>query len=94
MITIGEAVRHMSKLHRAGRDEIERLANETGESAYLVTEQNGLEVPVCQSFGSKAIARDLFGKLQEAPSWHLHWTAAGKSMLAHMSEDRLESILD
>jgi DNA-binding IclR family transcriptional regulator len=94
LITFGETVRHMSDLYEAGRDEIERLANETGEAAYIHTEQNGLEVPVCQSFGSEAIGRDLFGKLQEVPSWHLHWTAGGKSILAYLSEERLEEIID
>ncbi|SFG84629.1 transcriptional regulator, IclR family [Halopelagius inordinatus] len=92
-LLVGEYVRNQSTLYRIGKPELEELAAETGEYAHLATEQHGLGVNLYKVSGEKAVGSDYqVNKLQRAD--YLHFSATGKSILAHLPEERVEWIID
>lgn len=94
LITYGEHVRNTLPLYRVGRTVVDEAVHETNESVHLITEHNGLEVSVYQSFGVEAVGSELYIKNQERQEWYLHWSSAGKAILAHMPEDRVLEIIN
>lgn len=91
-ILTGEHVRHENILYQFGKEELEELVDETGEYAQLIVEQHGLGLVVYQYRGEKAIGSDYPLQMQRKPL-HLHHTAAGKSILAHSPDERVEEII-
>ena len=68
---------------------VDRLANETGERAQYMVEENGLGVYLYRATGARAPPTDAeVGKHRE-----LHVCASGKAILAHLSEDRRVEII-
>lgn len=94
LLILGEHVRNTSLLYQAGKEEVDALAEETGECAHLVTEHNGLEVSIYESFGEDAVGKEFYIKNREDPNRHMESTAAGKAILAHLGEERVEEIVD
>lgn len=92
-VTMGEYVRNKMDLYTAGQEQVDKLAERTGEYAHLVVEDGGQEVAIYESRGDAAIAMDYHLRLRETPQ-HLHDSAGGKAILAHLSEERLDEILD
>ncbi|ELZ17035.1 MULTISPECIES: IclR family transcriptional regulator [Natrinema] len=92
-VTVAEHVRNETSLYMAGHDEIDELAERTGEYVHLVAEERGREVTLYESRGEYAIATDYHLRLRETPQY-LHHNAAGKAMLAHFDADRRDRILD
>lgn len=90
MLTFGGKARSHQQIFELARDDVDRLAEETGELVRLVVEWDGHGVTLYQSSGDNVEqARSQVGGLQE-----LHCTAAGKAFLAKLPEDRVESVLD
>lgn len=74
----------------AARDEIDRLAEETGELVNLMIEEHGYGVYVYQAYGDRAVNTNLHvGKRV-----HLHQTAQGKAILTHYDDDRIDEIIE
>jgi DNA-binding IclR family transcriptional regulator len=72
------------------KSKVNRLANETGERAQYMTEENGLGVYLYRATGARAPPTDAeVGKPRE-----LHVCASGKSILAHVDETWREEIID
>ncbi|MGQ3412504.1 IclR family transcriptional regulator [Natrinema sp. LN54] len=92
-ILIGEHVRQENLLYRFGKKEIDKLIEETGEYAQLVTEKHGLGIVLYLKRGEKAIGSDYPDQMERKPLG-LHHTAAGKSILAHLPDERVEEIVD
>lgn len=92
-ITLGEFVRSEDTLYTFGREEVDRLVEETGEYAQLVTELHGKGVIIYKSEGENAVGSEYLTAVQQN-RFHLHYTAAGKAILAHLSEARVEEIID
>lgn len=69
---------------------LEQLANETNEQVWFWVEENGKAVVVSQALGSNALSTN--GRMGN--HLHMHCTAGGKALLAHMPDDRVEEILD
>jgi len=70
--------------------EVDDLAAATGELAQFATEEHGRAVYLYKSEGEQAVqTASTVGKRE-----FLHCIALGKAMLAHMSEARVEAILD
>lgn len=87
---IGEYTRDRIQIFHSAKPEIERLAEETGELTNLMYEEHGLGVYLYRARGEQAVSFDTHtGKRR-----HLHNTALGKAILAHMPEERVEEILD
>jgi DNA-binding IclR family transcriptional regulator len=92
-LLVGEYVRNQNVLYRIGRPEIESLAEETGEYAHLATEQHGLGVNLLKVKGEKAVGSDYQTSKLQRPDY-LHFSATGKSILAHLPTERVEDIVD
>jgi DNA-binding IclR family transcriptional regulator len=93
-LTLGEFVRNHSDLYQAAKDEVEDLADESGECVHLLTEHDGRLVPVYERFGENAVAVEYHNRKREEPVKHLHCTAAGKAILAYTPDGRVEEIVD
>lgn len=93
LVTMGESVRNQTGIYRAGQDEVEKLAETTGEWVHLTVEYQGREVTIYESSGDRAVAMDYHLRMRESPQY-LHHTATGKAMLAHLDRDRVRQIVD
>ncbi|GAB3692827.1 IclR family transcriptional regulator [Halorubrum pallidum] len=89
----GEAVRNQSRLFRIARDEIDDLAAETGLYAHLTVTENGRGINLYQSKGDAVGRYDYQTQKVQQPE-PLHVTATGKAILAALSRESVESILD
>lgn len=90
---LGESVRKQSRLFVIGRDEIDNLADETGLYAHLSVEEEGKGINLYQSKGGAVDRYDYQSKKVQKPD-HLHVTATGKAILASLSPETADSILD
>jgi len=89
-LEFGAHIRSQMKVYNVGKPEIDSLAEGTGEIANLMIEENGQGIYIYTAEGDKAISLDTkVGSRQ-----YLHTSALGKSILAHLPEDRLEAIID
>lgn len=93
-LTFGEYVRNSQPLYRAAKSEVDELAMETGECVHLITEENGMESTLYESFGERAVGRELFMKNREQMGRYLHYSAAGKAILSQFDRADLDALLD
>lgn len=89
-LEVGEGVKSDMELFRAAEDELVELANETGEYAHLMIEQNGWGYIVHKEKGNKAATTTS----RAGKKLHLHYTSTGKAILAHLSEKRVREIAE
>lgn len=94
LLTIGRRVRNSHPLYEAGREEVDKLADETGECAHAIIEFDGQRVPLYEAFGQNAVGTELYQKKQERPQNLLHCTASGKALLSTFPDERVEQLLD
>lgn len=89
-LDMGEKTRHQRRVYRAAREEVKRLAVETGEHATLMVEEGGEGVLLDVQKGENAVDINAY------PGRHLPLSAhaPGKAILAYLPEDRVEEILD
>ena len=92
-INLGKFVQHHSHLYVAGKQEIDKLAQSTGEYAHLMVEENGRGYYVYRSEGENAIATEFHEKKTEEPDY-LHHCSTGKAVLSELNHDQIEAILD
>lgn len=93
-IVLGEYVRNHSPLYQAGREQVDKVAEETGKTTHLIVEENGWEKSLYENLGDEGVGKELFIKNRENPHRHLHGTASGKSILANLPEDRVREIIN
>jgi DNA-binding IclR family transcriptional regulator len=92
-LLLGEYTRNNSPLYRVGKQEVDKLADELGYYAHLVTETNGYGVSLYQAKGADVAGHDYqASKLQQRDP--LHVTASGKAILAHLPRDRVDEIVE
>ena len=87
---LGEKRRRRMRIYRSARPEIRKLAENTGEHASLMIEENGLGVLLDTAVGEHALQLEVFPG-QRLP---LTTTAPGKVLLAYLPDEYVESILD
>lgn len=92
-LLLGEYVRQRSELFQVGRSEIDNLAAKTGEYAHLMHEENGLGIHLYKSQAKGGAAADFYRHKTTKPDY-LHFSAAGKAILAHLPRERVEEIID
>jgi DNA-binding IclR family transcriptional regulator len=78
------------KLYQISKPEIDELADMTGERTQIVVEENGWGYYLYQATGERAVQADTVIGSQTP----LHSTAVGKALLAHMSTERVDEIID
>ncbi|MFC6825084.1 IclR family transcriptional regulator [Halopelagius fulvigenes] len=86
----GGVVRNRSRLYRAAKLEVDKLARETGEVANLGIEENGLRVLLYKS----EVADAIHDNAPIGEYTNMHWTALGKAMLAHYPRERVDDVID
>jgi DNA-binding IclR family transcriptional regulator len=89
-LTLGGYARDRMQIYNVAEPEVEKLARDTGEHANLMIEEHGKGVFLYIATGSDALKLDTY----EGMRTHIHATALGKSILAHLSDERYEWILD
>lgn len=89
-LEIGARARRQQPIYEAGRPEVEDLAKETGEHASLSIEERGRAVLLHVAKGTNAVNLDAYAG-RPTP---LHANAAGKVILAHLPEQRVDEIIE
>jgi DNA-binding IclR family transcriptional regulator len=89
-LTFGEHAKHAQPLYDVAKPAIEDLAEETSERVLCMVEQHGLGIVLCAGEHETSLETNV----TVGTNSYLHCSAAGKAMLAHMSEERINEILD
>jgi len=89
----GMAVRNDSRLFSIAKPKVQELAQETGETAHLTTEQHGYQVNLLKETNGPAVGENYHTQKLQQVSYH-HDTASGKAILAFLPDERVEWILD
>jgi DNA-binding IclR family transcriptional regulator len=85
----GIGVRQQSSVYQTTRPEVDGLAEETGEVANLGVEEEGKRVILYQAEGTEAV----YDNAPTGEYTNMHWTALGKSILAHLPEAYVEDVI-
>lgn len=86
----GIAARQRRDVYEITREELDEIAQETGEVANLGVKESGQRVILDQSEGSDAV----YDNAPVGEHTHMHWTALGKAILAEQPSDIVEEIID
>jgi DNA-binding IclR family transcriptional regulator len=89
-LTVGGRVKYRSRLFRVAQSELQRVVTETGEVADINIEDNGQAVILHYERGDQALDLGMYPGMRTP----LHTHASGKAILAHLSEDRVDDIID
>lgn len=89
-LDLGGHARHGERIYDIAKDEVDELANETGELANLLVEEHGKGVYLLRAHGENAVKTDSY----IGQRVHLHNTALGNAILAHFSRNRVDEIID
>lgn len=89
-LEVGGSIRKSMEFYQVAEPEVKSLADETGELANLLVEEQGLGVYLMRSKGEDAVDLDTYAGLRT----NLHTTALGKAVLAHLPESRVEDIIE
>ena len=87
---IGEQARSRQKVYTIARQEVDELANETGEHTNLMIEEHGRGVFLYKSRGPDAVQLDTHAGMRVP----LQTTAMGKSILAFRPREEVDEIID
>ncbi|MFC6766689.1 IclR family transcriptional regulator [Natrinema soli] len=86
----GQFVKNNRAISRLGGPILEDLAAETGEVAWLIVEEHGEAVYLDKAMGENAVQTHA----RVGGRAHLHHLATGKLILAYLSDERVEEIID
>ncbi len=89
-LDFGGKARSQLELYQTAKPELEKLAQETAELVNLVVEENGIGVYIDYVRGEDSVNLDTYVGKRE----HLHNTAFGKAILAHLPTHRVDEIVD
>nr|WP_256476699.1 IclR family transcriptional regulator [Haloplanus sp. HW8-1] len=87
---IGQRILQHKDVYQAGTGPLRELAEETGEVANLMVEENGKGIYVAIEEGAEAINLDTSVGSEQ----YLHTCALGKAILAHLPSSRRDEIVD
>jgi len=90
LLTMGSHVRGGYEIYEFGRNKVDQLADDTGMLVNLMTEENGQGVYLYQSKGEYAVSLDTHVGYRI----RMHNIAIGKVILAFLSRDRVEKIIN
>lgn len=92
-LLFGEYVRNQDILYKHGKEEIQNLAESTGEYANLFTEEHGAGINLYKVRGENAVGSGYQNAKLQHPDY-LHSTATGKAILAYLPRERVNDVLD
>lgn len=90
---LGHFVKHRTDLYNVAKPELDRLAELTGGHAILVIEEFGRAVYLYRAIGNRGISEE-FGARRLESTDYLHVSSVGKAILAHLSPERVEEIVE
>ncbi|MFC4247648.1 IclR family transcriptional regulator [Natribaculum luteum] len=85
-----QAKQHYQDFTQVARPVLEQLVDETDEAVNLVVEEHGRAVYVDRLTGDRGVPTNSWAGRRKP----LHALASGKAILAHLSDDRLDEIVD
>lgn len=88
-LRLGESARERLPIYTVGKEEVEKLAEETNTNGYLMVEQNNVGVILYLQKENNIHLGDSVGE-----PVHLASTAMGKALLAHLPEKRINKMID
>lgn len=88
-LSLGGYARSRTPLFQVAEAEVHQLANDTGEHANLMIEENGYGIFLHKVKGTDSVNLDTY----EGMEVHLHTTAMGKAILAHVSDEERERLI-
>jgi DNA-binding IclR family transcriptional regulator len=89
-LDFGEHTRDRMRIYEVARPEVDSLAEDTGELANLLVEENGQGVYLYRAKGAQAVSLDTHAGMRVG----LHCTSLGKAVLAHLPAERVDEIVD
>ncbi|MEF8813814.1 MAG: IclR family transcriptional regulator [Halovenus sp.] len=89
-LNVGHQVRHQRSVYEYSQQEVDNLAEKTGEHASLMIEENGEGVLLYIAKGEDAVDLNAWAG-RRIP---LSAQAPGKAILAHSPEERVDAIID
>ncbi|WP_135536181.1 IclR family transcriptional regulator [Halostella pelagica] len=89
-LDFGMRSRERIEFYDIARDQVDRLAEDTGEKVWLVAKEGDYSVHLYKAHG----ANPLETSARVGQYRHLHQLAAGKAILAHLPDDELEGIIE
>lgn len=89
-LEIGEFARNRMKIYEIAKPEVQELATKTNEHANMMVEEHGLGVFLYKAEGDEAVELDTHSGMRVP----MQTTALGKSIMAHLPEERVHEILD
>ncbi|WP_254533305.1 IclR family transcriptional regulator [Natrinema gelatinilyticum] len=87
---VGEQARSRYKVYPIAREELDKLAEQTGEHTNLMIEEHGKGIFLYKARGPDAVQLDTHAGMRV----HLQTTALGKSILAFRPREKVEAIID
>lgn len=89
-LEFGGYARQQMKVFEVAKPEVKKLAQQTGEHSNLMVEEHGRGIFLYKAEGTDAVQLDTYSGYRV----HLQTTALGKTILAHMPEERATTILE
>lgn len=89
-LELGETVKERLPIYDVVKEELDDLAEETGELAQFAMEEHGRAVYIYKTGGENALRTASSVGTRE----YMHCISLGKAMLAHMPRERVEEIVD
>lgn len=89
-LDIAHYVKRRVSIYDLVAKEVDQLAEKSGEMALYSVEEHGLAVCLYRALGDEAVQTPLYVGQRDT----LHHTAVGKSILAHLPEERVREIID
>lgn len=89
-LSMGSRIKHRNSLFQVSEFKLRELAMDTGELVTLVIEEAGRSVILHKESGTRSLELGLYSGMVTP----LHSNATGKAILAYLSEDRRDEIID
>lgn len=86
----GKQIEDQHKIYEVGKSEVDKLAEETGELGNIFVEEHGQGIYLYRAKGENALSLDT----GIGSRVNLHRTALGKAILAYLSEERIDEIIE
>jgi len=90
LLDLGGYARHKQKIYQSAKDQVAKLAEETGEMTNLLVEEHGRGIYLYRANGEQAVTSDSY----IGHRVFLHNTALGQSILAHLPRERVDEIIN
>lgn len=89
-LRFGGAARERFSFHRQSKEIVQQVADQTGEFVGFLVEDQGIGTFLYCEIGTEGVPSEA----RVGQNVYLHQSASGKAILAHLSEERREAILD